>query len=110
MAEKVKRVIELTIERSATEVRLTTDTEKFRELLSCLDQERGTEFCGELLSALRTCFSPLTHCSRVELAKANALKRFHELRLSQLPGLWTTLLADMSLIPTSFAECKQKSV
>ena len=31
------------------------------------------------------------------MAKYNALMRFHALRLSQLPGLWTALLADMSM-------------
>ena len=34
---------------------------------------------------------------RVELAKDKALKQFHTVRLSQLPGLWMALLADMSL-------------
>ena len=94
----VKRAIALTIERTAKEfeVRLTTDTEILRELLCRLDQDRGSEFCGELLSALRTCFSSV-HRSRIEVAKYNALKRFHALRLSQLPSLWTALLADMSM-------------
>ena len=86
MVEKVKRAIALTIERTAKEVRLTTDTGILRELLSRLDQDRGSEFCGELLSALRTCFSSV-HRSRIEVAKYNALKRFHALRLSKLPGL-----------------------
>ena len=95
MVEKVKRAISLTIENSSTEVRLTTDIEILRELLPCLDQERGTEFCGELLYTLRTCFSPV-HRS-VELAKYNALKQFHALRLSQLPGLWKALLTNLSL-------------
>ena len=31
------------------------------------------------------------------MAKYNALKKFHALRLSQLHGLWTALLADMSM-------------
>ena len=71
MVEKVKRAIALTIERTAKEVRLTTDTGIIRELLSCIDQERVSEFCGALLSALRTCFSPV-HRSRIEVAKYNA--------------------------------------
>ena len=96
MVEKEKRAIALTIERTAKEVRLTTDTGILRELLSHVDQDRGSEFCGELLSALRTCFSSV-HRSCIEVAKYNALKRFHALRLSQLPGLWTALLADMSM-------------
>ena len=95
MVEKVKRAIALTIERTTKEVLLTTDTGIFRELLSCIDQERVSK-CGELLSVLRTCFSPV-HRSRIEVAKYNALKRFHALRLSQLHGIWTALLADTSM-------------
>ena len=96
MAEKVKRAIAQTIERSAKEVRLATDAGKLQKLLTCLDRERGREFCGQLLSTLRTCFSPV-HRRRVELAKDKALKQFHTVRLSQRPGLWMALLADMSL-------------
>ena len=90
MVEKVQRVIALTIESSSKEERLTADSRRN------IDQERGTEFCSELLSALQTCFSPVHRCC-VELAKDKALQRFHAVRLSQLPGLWTALLADMSL-------------
>ena len=96
MAEKVKRAIAQTIEQSTKEVRLATDAGKLQKLLTCLDRERGREFCGELLSTLRTCFSSV-HRRRVELAKDKALKQFHTVRLSQLPGLWMALLADMSL-------------
>ena len=81
MIKKVKRATALTIERTAKEVRLTTDTGILRELLSCLDQERGTEFYGELVSALRVYFSTV-HRSRIQLAEDNALKRFHALLLS----------------------------
>lgn len=98
MVEKVKRAIALTIEheRNAAEVRLDTDIKNMRELLCCLDEKQRTEFYDELLCALRTCFSPV-HRTCVELAKHNALKRFHALRLSQLPGIWTSLLVNVSL-------------
>ena len=44
----MKRAIALTIERTAKEVRLTTDTEILRELLSRLDQDRESEFCARV--------------------------------------------------------------
>ena len=109
MAEKVKRAIAQTIERSAKEVRLATDAGKLQKLLTCLDRERGREFCGELLSTLRTCFSPV-HRRRVELAKDKALKQFHTVRLSQLPGLWMALLADTCMSLNSISPLLLQSI
>ena len=67
------RRIAQTVERSAKEVRLATDAGKLQKLLTCLDRERGREFCSDLLSTLRTCFSPV-HRRRLELAKDKALE------------------------------------
>ena len=64
--------------------------------MSCLDLEQGLSFCGELLSTLRTCFSSLERC-RGDLARDNALRRFHAIRLTELPTMWAALLVEMSL-------------
>ena len=97
--ETLSRAIEATVEDSASQQHLALDTENLRKLLSCLatDETKGSVFCRELLSVIRTCFSisDQSQC-RVEL-RENALKQFHVLRVSELPALWSALCVDVSV-------------
>ena len=93
---KVKQAIVATIETSEKQDHLSKEGDSLARVMPFLFEDVGSVFFGKLSSVLCLCFAPV-HQQNREVAREKALTRFHGLRISELPSLWRSLFADLSL-------------